>query len=362
MALVVGTKKGLFLFQSDRQRARWRLSGPFLNGLEINHATLDPRSGTLYATANNPWFGNKVAISPDLGRTWRDNKSSPRFAEGSGLVLERLWRIEPGRASEPGVLYCGVAPAALFRSEDDGETWAEVKGLNQHPTRKRWNPGAGGMCLHSIVLDQKDRRRMWVAISAAGVFRSDDGGESWQPRNSSLKDVGARYDPKLPLYPEVGQCIHHLVRSPGRGGRLYAQSHQGTYRSDDGAETWTEITEGLPSDFGMAMAAHPRNANVAWVVPLQGGEFRCPPEGKLRVYRTASAGKRWEALTQGLPQKNAYMGMYREGLAVDSLEPAGLYLGTNTGQMYLSADEGDSWRRLTAELPPISSVNVTVLG
>ncbi len=360
--IVVGTKKGLFLFTSDKERSSWQMSGPYLKGTDVTHATLDPRTGKIFATANDPWFGNRVSISDDLGETWHDSKLSPKFAEGSPLnAVERLWRIEPGRPSENGVMYCGVAPAALFRSEDGGETWNEVPGLNNHPTRDRWFPGMGGMNAHSLVLDPADSNRMWVAISAAGVFRTDDGGESWQPMNSGLKNVMAKYDPNLELHPEVGQCVHHLVGVAGSENRLYAQTHWGTYRSDDGAQSWTEITEGLPSDFGLVMAAHPRDPDVAYVVPLQGGEFRCPPEDKLRVFRTSNAGKTWEPLTNGLPQKNAFMGTYREGLSGDTLEPAGLYLGTNTGHLYASTDEGDSWSRLTAELPPVSSVSVTVL-
>ena len=362
VVVAVGTKKGLFVFASNKQRSRWQLSGPFLKGNDVNHATVDPRTGVMYPTANDPWFGNRVSISNDLGETWHDCKVSPMFEEGSPLkAIERLWRIEPGRPSETGVMYCGVGPAALFRSEDGGEKWKEVPGLNNHPTRDRWFPGMGGLITHSIVLDPPNSKRMWVAISAAGIFRTDDGCKSWQPMNSSLKNVLAKYDPNAELHPEVGQCVHHLVHAAGVGDRLYAQTHWGTYRSDDGAQSWTEIAEGLPSDFGMVIATHPRNPNVTYVVPLQGAEFRCPPEGKLRVFRTSNAGKTWEPLTKGLPQKNAFMGMYREGLASATLKPAGLYLGTNTGQFYVSTDEGDTWRRLTAELPPVSSVSVTAL-
>jgi photosystem II stability/assembly factor-like uncharacterized protein len=360
VVLVVGTKKGLFVLKSDKARSQWEQTGPFLNGNELNHATVDPRSGRLYATANDAWFGNRIAVSDDLGETWKENATAPRFAEDAGRKVERLWRIEPGRASEPNVLFCGVDPGCLFRSEDGGESWVEEAALNNHPTRDRWDPGAGGLIVHSIVLDAAKPERMWVAISAAGVFRSDDGGASWQPMNRNLKNILAKYDPNAETYPEVGQCVHHLVPAAA-ADRLYAQTHWGTYRSDDGAETWTEITEGLPSDFGFQMAAHPRNPDVAYVLPLQGAEFRAPPEGKLRVYRTPDAGKTWEPLTKGLPQENAFMGTYREGMSIDSLEPAGLYFGTNTGQLYASADEGESWRRVTPDLPPISSVSTAVL-
>ncbi len=360
VVLMVGTKKGLFLASSDKARSKWRISGPFLPGVEVNHATIDPRTGVLYATANDAWFGNRISKSRDKGQTWEDAKSTPRFEEGSGRTVERLWRIEPGRASEPGVIYCGADPGVLFRSEDGGDTWAEDVALNTHPTRDRWGPGAGGLIVHSVVLDAKDKQRMWVAISAAGVFRTEDGSKTWQPMNTSLKNVLAKYDPNAELYPEVGQCVHHLVHAAS-DDRLYAQTHYGTYRTDDGGTTWTEITEGLPSDFGFMMVAHPRNPDVAYVLPLTGAELRAPPEGKLRVYRTSDAGKSWEAMTKGLPQENAYMGNYREGMSIDSLEPAGVYFGTNTGQLYASANEGDTWQRVTADLPPISSVHAAVI-
>jgi photosystem II stability/assembly factor-like uncharacterized protein len=361
VVLAVGTRKGLFLLRSDAQRDSWQLAGPFLNGADINHAMIDRRTGTLYATGNDPWFGNNVACSADLGKTWREGQHAPKFAEDAGRSVERLWRIEPGRESESGVLFCGVDPGCLFRSEDGGETWVENEALNNHPTRNGWFPGAGGLIVHSIVLDPADRARMWVAISAAGVFRTQDGGGSWQPMNSSLKNVLAKYDSNAELYPEVGQCVHHLVRAAGNGDRLYTQTHYGTYRSDDGASTWTDITEGLSSDFGMVMAAHPSNPDTAYVVPLQGAEFRVPPEGKLRVYRTQDAGRSWQAMSKGLPQDNAYMGTYREAMSTDTLSPAGVYFGTNTGQVYASADDGESWRRITADLPPVSSVSAAVL-
>jgi len=361
VVLAVGTRKGLFLLKSGKERSAWELAGPFLNGQEVNHATIDPRTRTLYATANSPWFGNAVASSPDLGATWREGIHAPKFPEDAGRSVERLWRLEPGRNGEEGVLFCGADPGCLFRSDDGGLTWQENQALNNHPTRSRWLPGAGGLIVHSIVLDPADRDRMWVAVSAAGVFGTRDGGRSWQAMNRNLKNILAKYDSNAETYPEVGQCVHHLVRAAGDGERLYAQSRWGTYRSDDGGATWQEITEGLPSDFGMVMAAHPRDPDTAYVVPLQGAEFRCPPEGKLRVYRTADAGKTWQALSKGLPQEGAYMGTYREAMGVDTLEPAGVYFGTNTGQVYASADEGETWRRITADLPPVSSVSVAVL-
>ena len=260
------------------------------------------------------------------------------------------------------MLYCGIAPAALFRSDDNGVTWSPLIGLNNHPTRDQWMPGAGGLCLHSIVLDPQDDQVMWTAISSASVFGTADNGKTWQPMNSGIKNGYAeKYDPNLQLYPELGQCVHHLVHAAGKEPRLYAQVHWGTYRSDDGAKTWENITTGLPSDFGMVMAAHPKNPDVAYVAPIGSGEARIPPEGKLRVYRTENAGKTWEPLTKGLPQSNAYMGTYREALCTDTFDAVGLYLGTNTGQLYASVDDGDSWRRISATLPPITSVSVAVM-
>ena len=361
VVLTVGTRKGLFLLESDASRDKWTQRGPFLQGDDINHGTVDVRTGTVYATANSPWFGNRVARSSDLGKTWQDSTGSPKLAEGSDKSVAKLWRIQPAGDSEPGVLHCGADPACLFRSDDGGDTWIENEALTNHPTREGWFPGAGGLITHSIVVDPANKDRMWLAISAAGVFRTQDGGKSWQPMNSNLKNVLAKYDPNAEKYPAVGQCVHHLVHAAGNGDRLYAQTHWGTYRSDDGAATWTEITEGLPSDFGMMIAAHPHNPDVAYVLPLQGAEFRCPPEAKLRVYRTTNAGKTWEPMTRGLPQEDAYMGTYREGMSADTLPQAGIYFGTNTGQLFASTDEGESWRRITPDLPPISSVSAAVL-
>ena len=360
VVLTLGTKKGVFLLTSDKDRSHWQLNGPYLPGDDVNHAILDPCNTTLYATSNNPWFGSRVALSRDLGETWEE-KGGLRCPEDSGRTVERLWHLEPVEQPQAGVIYCGGAPGVLFRSDDGGETWTENAALSNHETRERWGPGAGGLCTHSVVVDPENPERMWIAISAAGVFRTEDGGSSWQPMNNSLKNIATKFDPNAELYPEVGQCVHHLVHAAGKNDRLYAQTHYGTYISDDGASTWTDITAGLPSDFGFAMAAHPRNPDAAFVVPLEMSFQRCPPEHKLRVYRTGDAGRSWEPLGNGLPQENAFMGMYREGLCVDSLDPAGVYFGTNTGRVYASADEGESWQRLTVDLPPISSVHAAVL-
>lgn len=352
LLLLAGTKKGLFLFTSEN-RDRWQMRGPFLKGKEINHAVRDPRTGRIFATANDAWFGSEIIFSDDLGKTWTPAKRGPAFAEGSGLKLERIWHIEPGRVGEPRVLYAGVAPAALFRSNDGGATWSEVAGLTRHPTRDRWHPGAGGLCLHSIQLDPSKPQRMFVAISAVGVFRTDDGGATWQTKNRGTR---AEFLPKK--FPEFGQCVHKLLMSPGHPDLLFQQNHCGVYRSADAGESWKEITDGLPSDFGFPLAIHPRESETVYVLPLQGAEFRCPPDGKLRVHRSRDGGKSWRALAAGLPPEPAFTGVLREGMAADTRDPVGIYFGTNTGKIFASRDEGDTWHVLADNLPPVSSVSI----
>jgi hypothetical protein len=373
--LLVGTRKGVFSLKSDPGRANWELSGPMVGGLDVNHAVVDTRTQTIYVTANDPWFGPTVRYSKDLGQTWTDAKKSPRFAadpvpaEGDetpwffreNTVIERLWHIEPASEREPGVMYCGVGPAALFRSEDGGGTWTENAALSAHPTKDRWNPGAGGLILHSVVRDPKNTNRMWIAISAAGVFRTEDGGATWTAQNDKIRDPGAAFDPNIPLYPEAGQCVHQLWHAAGDNDRLFLQGHSGTYVSNNGATNWTEITEGLPSDFALAATVHPHDSDTFYTVPLQGGDLRCPPEFKLRVYRTQDAGKTWQPMSKGLPQQDAFMGAYRDSIVTDTLKPAGVYLGTNTGQLYASKDDGESWQLITQNLPPICSIEASVL-
>jgi hypothetical protein len=348
--LLAGTKKGLLLFTS-KDRQQWRLHGPFITGKEIHHAVYDARTGRLFATANDVWFGSQIVWSDNLGKTWKAARRNPAFTPAAGLKLDRIWHIEPGCTREPRTVFAGVAPAALFRSDDSGISWHEVTTLSQHPTRPRWHPGAGGLCLHSIAVDPDNAQRMFVGISAVGVFRTTDGGQTWHTANR-----GTRADFLPVKKPEFGQCVHKLLMPAGDSSLLFQQNHCGVYRSENSGESWTEISRGLPSDFGFPLALHPRKAGTVYVLPLKGAEFRCVPEGKLRVYRSRDRGKSWRALTGGLPQARAFVSVLREGMATDRHDPAGVYFGTNTGKIFASRDEGDRWETLADNLPPVYSI------
>jgi hypothetical protein len=349
--ILAGTRKGLFIAQS-RDRRNWHMSGPFLKGKDINHAAYDGRNGKIYATSNDAWFGSEFVWSDDLGKKWHSAKTNPSFDSKSGYKLERLWHIEPGPESEPKVVYLGVAPAALFKSNDLGKNWKEVTSLTKHSTRPRWHPGAGGLCLHSITFDPSNPKRFFVGISAVGVFRTEDGGKNWVTANR-----GTRAEFMPVKYPEFGQCVHKLLAAPSSPLLLFQQNHCGMYRSADAGVAWQEISKGLPSDFGFPLAIHPRKPEFIYVIPLQGAEFRCPPQGKLAVYRSVNGGKTWKALARGLPQKRAFCSVYREGMSMDQGNPAGVYFGTNTGKIFASRNEGDSWFLLADNLPPVVSVS-----
>ena len=360
VVVMVGTMKGAFLFWSDRDRREWRMDGPHFKGEAVYAMALDQRGGrqrTLAATRSFHW-GSVIRASDDFGATWTaPDRQNVRFAEGSGDALVQVWQIEPGRDSEPDRLYCGVEPAALFQSDDGGDSWAPVEGLLQHEHRAQWQPGGGGLCLHTIVLDPGDANRMLVAISTGGVYRTDDGGRTWRARNQGVR---AEFLPDK--YPEFGQCVHKVVHHPSKPERLFLQNHWGLYRSDDWGDSWNDIANGVPSDFGFAMEVNPNDPDCAYILPLESDQFRCTPEAKLRVYRTRDAGGSWEALTNGLPQEEAFETVLRDGMSADSLRPAGIYFGTRNGKLFGSADDGDSWTSIADGLPPIVCVKAAVVG
>ncbi len=358
--LLVGTMKGLFLLRSRAQRARWDVAGPYFHGQATYALAYDGREGRhrLWASTFSMLWGAFLRSSDDYGRTWTNPLEPPiRFPADSGATLKNIWQICPGRPEEPNLIYCGVEPAALYESRDDGETWALVRGLFDHPHRPRWQPGLGGLVLRTIPLDPQNPARMYVAISAGGVYATEDSGRTWQARNRGIRVV---HMPEK--YPEFGQCVHKIVLHPARPERLFLQNHWGLYRSDNHGVSWRDIAQGVPSDYGFAMAAHPHNADCVYIVPIESDEFRCTPEGCLRVYRTRNAGKSWEPLAHGLPQKGAYETVLRDGMATDSLDPAGIYFGTRSGQLYGSADEGKTWKKILEGLPPVVCVKTAVLG
>ncbi len=357
--ILVGTMKGAFLFRADAKRATWEMGGPYFPGSAVYALTYDNRGGRqriLAGPASMHW-GALLRSSDDFGRTWTNPEAANvKFPEGTDAALQRIWQIVPGRASEPDTLYCGVEPAALFSSRDAGETWSLQEGLWNHPQRPRWEPGGGGLCLHTILLDAEDPQRIRIAVSTAGMYVTEDGGANWRPSNH-----GVRADFLPDKHPEFGQCVHKVAQSQRDPKRMYLQNHWGLYRTDDRGETWIDIANGVPSDFGFPVAIHPRDDETAWIVPLESDGFRCTPEGKLRVYRTRNAGAQWEPLANGLPQSNAFETILRDGLAVDALDPVGVYFGTRNGKLFGSADEGDSWTELADGLPPIVCVKTAVV-
>lgn len=351
--ILVGTRKGAFIFRSDARRRSWSLDGPHFPGYQVHHFIADPRDSgkTLYAATYTDWWGGDIQRSHNGGRTWLRTKGGVRYEQDSGLSVKCVWHIRPGRPNEPGIVYAGVDPAGLFHSADGGETWSEVPGLNRHPTRAQWTPGAGGLICHTILLDPTTPQRMYVAISAAGVFRSDDGGETWQPRNS-----GTRADFLPNKFPELGQCVHKLAQAPGASGLLYQQNYCGVYRSDSAGDKWADISRGLPSRFGFAIVVHPHDPKTIWVLPLTSQELHFTLHGCLAAYRSSNGGRTWLKQMRGLPTRNAHLTILREAMSTDGCDPAGVYFGTQTGQLFYSADEGRQWRLMADFLPPILSV------
>jgi len=356
--LLVGTSKGAFLMRSGPSGKRWEVGGPYFHGYGVYAMAYDDRGGKhrIWASTQSFW-GTLLRSSDDFGKSWTNPQESPiRFPADAGISLKNIWQIQLGRPDEPNVLYCGVEPAALFQTQDAGETWSLVRELFDHPHRPRWVPGNGGLSLHTILLDPSASGRMYVGISSGGVYRTDDGGSTWMPKNRGIQTT---FMPNK--YPEFGQCVHKFVLHPARPERLFLQNHWGLYRSDDRGENWSDIGNGVPSDFGFAMVMHPRNADWVYVVPVESDEFRCSCEGRLRVYRTRNAGASWEPLARGLPQKGAYETVLRDAMAVDPREPAAIYMGTRSGQLFASRDEGRTWQKMLEGLPPVLCVRHAIV-
>src|SRR4051794_38709814 len=386
--VLVGTKKGAFILTSDGKRDRWDVSGPHFAGWEIYHLKGSPADpNRLYASQSSGWFGQIIQRSDDGGQTWEPPGGGPtttpegmpmgqsnRFAydtsEATGKPLtthqwydgtqhpwefKRVWHLEPS-TDEPDAVYAGVEDAALFRSVDGGRTWQELSGLRGHESGPRWQPGAGGMGLHTILLDPTDRRRISIAISAAGVFRSDDGGVTWAPKNRGLR---SQYIPDQDA--EVGHCVHRIAMHPSRPNTVFMQKHWDVMRTDDAGESWREVSGDLPTDFGFVIDVHAHEPETVYVVPIKSDSEHYPPDGKLRVFRSRTGGNEWEPLTAGLPQENCYVNVLRDAMAVDSLDSCGLYFGTTGGQVYGSSDGGDTWAPIVRDLPAVLSVEVQTL-
>jgi photosystem II stability/assembly factor-like uncharacterized protein len=375
--VMVGTRKGGFIFTSGPNRRRWSVSDVLFKGWSVMHMTMDPRDRRMYTAASMFVFGHNIHHSDDLGATWTASEAPPKLERPSNSgrppstpeeafsgrpvpdtpeQVIQVWNIEPGRADEPGVLYAGAQPASLFKSTDRGATWALNESLYDHPQRGQWMPGAGGLCLHSIVLDPQDHNRMYVGVSAAGVYRTDDGGQTWLPRN---KNVLAEFNPDK--YPEFGQCVHKFALHPSRPGVLFQQNHCGVYRSDNCGDDWIDIGEGrLPSRFGFPVVVHPHEPQTVYVMLEESDQFRMSVDNQAAVWRSRDGGENWQRLTNGLPEK-AHVVVLREAMAADNLEPSGLYAGTDTGQLFYSRDDGDTWHMMADFLPPILSVEVAVV-
>lgn len=360
--VLVGTRKGLFLFHS-RDRKRWSSRGPYFEGDTIRHAILDPDKGkTVFAGVTSEHWGPVVARSTDFGGKWSIPKEGPRFSKESGISVTKLWQLQKGPEDD---LYVGVEPAGLFRSEDDGATWSSDDGLNYREGREKWEPGGGGLCLHTILPYPGDSKRMLVGISAAGIFATKDAGESW-----SMYDAGIRWYGKQKLYDreDLSTCVHKMVRDPQDPAIVYQQNHAGMYRRTRGDPAWKIIENGLPISkstggaFGFPIAAHPHDRATAYAVPLVGDYNRVTPGGAMAVTRTTDGGKHWTKMTKGLPQRGAWFTVLREGLRTDSNDPAGVYVGTTTGQLYNSRDDGNSWQLMADHLPQVQSVEAGIVG
>jgi photosystem II stability/assembly factor-like uncharacterized protein len=365
--VLVGTRKGAFVLTSDERRQSWEVSEPHFPGWEVYHVAGSPADpDRLYAAPSGGWFGQVIQRSDDGGKTWDPVGNDFTYAGVPGThqwydgtlrpwEFTRVWHLEPS-LTDRDTVYAGVQDAALFKTTDGGVSWQELPGLREHGSGPQWQPGAGGMCLHTIILDPSDAQRIFVAISAAGVFRTDDGGASWEPVNQGLLSDGIP-SPAA----KVGHCVHNLAMHPSRPQTLFMQKHWDVMRTDDGADSWTEISGNLPTDFGFPIAVHAHEPDTVYVVPITSDSHHFVPDGKLRVYRSRTGGNEWEPLSAGLPQENCYVNVLRDAMAVDSLPECGVYFGTTGGQVYASADSGDSWAPIVRDLPAVLSVQVQTL-
>jgi photosystem II stability/assembly factor-like uncharacterized protein len=366
--LLVGTRKGAFVLTSDGKREKWDVSGPHFAGWEIYHlkgSPVDPNR--VYASQSSGWFGQIIQRSNDGGKTWEQagNKflydgvpGTHQWYDGTPHPWEfkRVWHLEPS-LTNPDEVYAGAEDAALFHSADSGQSWTELSGLRKHGSGPHWQPGAGGMCLHTVILDPSDPKRIYIAISAAGAFRTDDGGKTWLPINKGLRSQ------QIPDQDaEVGHCVHHIAMHPSRPGTLFMQKHWDVMRSDNAGDSWQDVGGNLPTDFGFVIDVHAHEPETIYVVPIKSDSEHYPLDGKLRVYRSKSGGNEWEALTKGLPQKDCYVNVLRDAMAVDSLDSCGVYFGTTGGQVYGSSDAGDSWAPIVRDLPAVLSVEAQTLA
>jgi BNR/Asp-box repeat len=387
--VLVGTKKGAFILSSDGKREKWDVSGPHFTGWEVYHLKGSPADpNRIYASQTSGWFGQIIQRSDDGGKTWHQPGTPPgestttpdgmpkgesnkfvydtagapltthQFYDGTQHPWEfkRVWHIEPS-LKDPNTAYAGVEDAAIFKTTDGGKSWQEIPGLRGHGTGPKWQPGAGGMCLHSIIIDPSNPNRIWIAISAAGAFRTDDGGKSWKPINKGLY---SKYIPNPTA--EVGHCVHHIAMNPKKPGTLFMQKHWDVMRSDDAGDQWTKISGNLPTDFGFVIDVHSHEPETIYVVPIKSDGEHFVHEGKLRVFRSKTGGNEWEPLTKGLPQSNCYVNVLRDAMAVDTLDKCGIYFGTSGGQVYCSNDAGDSWNAIVRDLPAVLSVEVQTLA
>jgi len=365
--LLVGTRKGAFILTADAARRKWQIEGPHFAGWELYHLKGSPADpNRIYASQSNSWFGQLIQRSDDGGATWTpvNNKfaydgvaGTHQWYDGTAHPWEfkRVWHIEPS-LDDPDEVLAGVEDAALFRSTDGGQSWAELSGLRTHTTGSAWQPGAGGMCLHTIIVDPTNQQRIVIAISSAGAFRTDDGGATWKPINQGLRSAHIP-DPTA----EVGHCVHHIAAHPSRPGTLFMQKHWDVMRSDDAGDHWVEVSGNLPTDFGFAIDVHAHEPETLYVVPIKSDSEHFVPDGKLRVFRSRSGGNEWEPLSKGLPERDCYVNVLRDAMAVDSLEECGVYFGTTGGQVYASADAGDHWAPIVRDLPAVLSVEVQTL-